>query len=151
AALITTSWPVTAACNAWASSTSTFLLTTPARSPIFDVSRAMAVTLWPRRRASSNSWLPARPVAPMIAILLMTYSSWLEFKGALPLHLALGDFAAQLQRADFAQGRETFFHGGDQRGRIPGPDGFFVEGLDVIGGELHRCQGARPFTEVVTG
>ena len=34
--------------------------------------RAIAVTRGPRRRASSSNWLPARPVAPMIAILLMT-------------------------------------------------------------------------------
>jgi hypothetical protein len=28
-----------------------------------------------KAEASSSSWLPARPVAPMIAILLMTFSS----------------------------------------------------------------------------
>ncbi|MNN33669.1 hypothetical protein D3C81_1474350 [compost metagenome] len=58
----------------------------------------------------------------------------------LPLHLALGDLGTQLQGAFIAQGREAFFHRGDQRGSIPGLGGFFVEGLDVGGGELHGRQ-----------
>jgi hypothetical protein len=58
-----------------ASSASTSTAFTLARPDSFSLAlRAMAVTVWPRRSASSRRRPPARPVAPMMAMWLMNDS-----------------------------------------------------------------------------
>src|ERR1051325_6977689 len=91
---------------------------------------------------------PIWPVAPNSAIFMcdLRGSSVKENRvilrrgGSRPLHLAFGDFCAQLQRSLLACLGIALLHRGDQRGGMLGFGCLGVVRLDVITSEAHLAQ-----------